>query len=59
MAAALLPSDRQDSAAHFGAVRTQRGPLRAPRLNLFLSSDMAPRLRKAVAGIDPIEMVET
>ena len=51
------------SAAHFGAIQelNARGLLRAPRLEpAFLSSDAArPRLKKAMAGIDPIDMVET
>ena len=51
------------SAAHFGAIQelNARGLLRAPRLEpAFLSSDAArPRLKKAIAGIDPIDMVET
>ncbi|MDX8478927.1 flavohemoglobin expression-modulating QEGLA motif protein [Mesorhizobium sp. VK24D] len=51
------------SAAHFGAIQelNARGLLRAPRLEpAFLSSDTArPRLKKAMAGIDPIDMVET
>ncbi|MGX5842468.1 flavohemoglobin expression-modulating QEGLA motif protein [Mesorhizobium sp. ArgA1] len=51
------------SAAHFGAIQelNARGLLRAPRLEpAFLSSDAArPRLRKAMAGIDPIDMVAT
>ena len=51
------------SAAHFGAIQelNARGLLRAPRLEpAFLSSNVArPRLRKAMAGIDPIDMVET
>ncbi|PTE08675.1 flavohemoglobin expression-modulating QEGLA motif protein [Mesorhizobium helmanticense] len=50
------------SAAHFGAIQelNARGLLRAPRLEpAFLSSDAArPRLKKAMAGIDPIDMVE-
>ncbi|AZO22438.1 flavohemoglobin expression-modulating QEGLA motif protein [Mesorhizobium sp. M1E.F.Ca.ET.045.02.1.1] len=51
------------SAAHFGAIQelNARGLLRAPRLEpAFLSSDAArPRLKKAMAGIDPIDMVGT
>lgn len=51
------------AAAHFGAIQelNARGLLRAPRLEpAFLSSDAArPRLRKAMAGIDPIDMVES
>ncbi|PDQ21865.1 flavohemoglobin expression-modulating QEGLA motif protein, partial [Mesorhizobium sanjuanii] len=51
------------SAAHFGAIQelNARGLLRAPRLEpAFFSSDAArPRLKKAMAGIDPIDMVET
>ncbi|ANT50138.1 flavohemoglobin expression-modulating QEGLA motif protein [Mesorhizobium amorphae] len=51
------------SAAHFGAIQelNARGLLRAPRLEpAFLSSDAArPRLKRAMAGIDPIDMVET
>ncbi|RWB05085.1 MAG: flavohemoglobin expression-modulating QEGLA motif protein [Mesorhizobium sp.] len=51
------------SAAHFGAIQelNARGLLRAPRLEpAFLSSDAArPRLKKAMAGIGPIDMVET
>lgn len=50
------------SAAHFGAIQelSARGLLRPPLLEpAFLSSDAArPRLRKAMAGIDPIDMVE-
>ena len=50
------------SAAHFGVIQelNARGLLRAPRLEpAFLSSDAArPRLKKAMAGIDPIDMVE-
>jgi uncharacterized protein (TIGR02421 family) len=51
------------SAAHFGAIQelNARGLLRAPRLEpAFLSSEAArPRLKKAMAGIDPIDMIET
>ncbi|RVB73137.1 flavohemoglobin expression-modulating QEGLA motif protein [Mesorhizobium sp. M6A.T.Cr.TU.014.01.1.1] len=51
------------SAAHFGAIQelNARGLLRAPRLEpAFLSSDAArPRLKKAMAGMGPIDMVET
>jgi uncharacterized protein (TIGR02421 family) len=51
------------SAAHFGAIQelNARGLLRAPRLEpAFLSSDaVRPRLKKAMAGIDPIDMVKT
>ncbi|TJV67790.1 MAG: flavohemoglobin expression-modulating QEGLA motif protein, partial [Mesorhizobium sp.] len=51
------------SAAHFGAIQelNARGLLRAPRLEpAFLSSDAArPRLKRAMAGIGPIDMVET
>ncbi|WP_202308196.1 flavohemoglobin expression-modulating QEGLA motif protein [Mesorhizobium sp. L-8-10] len=51
------------SAAHFGAIQelSARGLLRPPLLEpAFLSSEGArPRLKKAMAGIDPIDMVET
>ena len=51
------------SATHFGIVQelSARGLLRAPRLEpAFLSSDVArPRLRKAMAGMDPIDMIAT
>lgn len=51
------------SAAHFGAIQelNVRGLLRPPRLEpAFLSSDAArPRLKKAMKGMGPIDMVET
>ena len=50
------------STGHFGAIQElrARGLLRAARLEpTFLSSDAArSRLKKAMAGIDPIDMVE-
>ncbi|MGO4831339.1 tyrosine/phenylalanine carboxypeptidase domain-containing protein, partial [Rhizobiaceae sp. 2RAB30] len=49
------------SAAHFGAIQelSARGLLRPPLLEpAFLSSEAArPRLKKAMAGIDPIDMI--
>jgi uncharacterized protein (TIGR02421 family) len=51
------------SATHFGIVQelSLRGLLRAPRLEpAFLSSDPArPRLKKAMAGMAPIDMIAT
>ncbi|GAA4133201.1 flavohemoglobin expression-modulating QEGLA motif protein [Aminobacter aganoensis] len=51
------------SAAHFGAIEElrTRGLLRAPRFEpAFLSSQVArPRLKKAMAGMDPIDMIST
>jgi len=51
------------SAAHFGVIEelSARGLLRAPRLEpAFLSSEVArPRLKKAMAGMDPIDMIAT
>ncbi|MEO5324048.1 flavohemoglobin expression-modulating QEGLA motif protein [Mesorhizobium sp. CC13] len=51
------------SAAHFGAIQelNARGLLGPPRLEpAFLSSEAArPRLKKAMAGIEPIDMIET
>ena len=51
------------SANHFGIITelSARGLLRAPRLEpAFLSSEVArPRLKKAMAGMDPIDMIET
>lgn len=48
--------------AHFGAIQelSARGLLRPPLLEpAFLSSEAArPRLKKAMAGIDPIDMIE-
>ncbi len=49
------------SAAHFGAIEElkSRGLLRAPRVEpVFLSSEATkPRLRRAMAGLDPIDML--
>lgn len=49
------------SAAHFGAIQelSTRGLLRAPRLEpAFLSTEASrSRLKKAMAGIDPIDMI--
>ncbi|MBB6468754.1 flavohemoglobin expression-modulating QEGLA motif protein [Aminobacter carboxidus] len=49
------------SATHFGAIQelSARGLLQAPRLEpAFLSSDTArPRLKKAMAGMNPMQMV--
>jgi len=51
------------SATHFGIIQelSARGLLRAPQLEpAFLSSEVArPRLRKAMAGMDPIDMIAT
>jgi len=49
------------SAAHFGAIQElrSRGLLRAPRVEpVFLSSETTkPRLRRAMAGLEPIHML--
>ncbi|BBD41233.1 hypothetical protein Amn_pb02240 (plasmid) [Aminobacter sp. Y103A] len=51
------------SAHHFGIIQelSARGLLRAPKLEpAFLSSEVArPRLKKAMAGMDPVDMIET